>query len=42
MADTVGGGIAPPYEISPGVIMAVIGGPFFVFLLRKTGKTYGK
>ena len=30
----------PPYEISPGIIMSVVGGPFFIILLRRTGKTY--
>ena len=40
-ADTIGRTVASPYEISAGVVMAVIGGPFFIFLLRRSGKTYG-
>jgi iron complex transport system permease protein len=35
-ADTVGRTVAAPYEIAAGVIMAVVGGPFFIFLLRRT------
>ena len=41
LADTVGRLIAAPNEISPTVIMAVVGGPFFIFLLRRSDKTYG-
>jgi iron complex transport system permease protein len=41
LADTLGRLIAIPYEIPAGVLMAVIGGPFFVFLLKKSGR-YGK
>lgn len=41
VADTIGRTIASPYEISAGVVMAVIGGPFFIILLRRSGKTYG-
>lgn len=41
LADTVGRTIAMPYEISPGIVMAVIGGPCFIILLRK-GKNYGR
>lgn len=41
LADTLGRTIAAPYEISAGVVMAVIGGPFFIVLLRRSGKTYG-
>ena len=40
MADTLGRTIAAPYEISAGIIMAVVGGPFFVFLLKRSGKDY--
>ncbi|HAU88041.1 MAG TPA: ABC transporter permease [Lachnospiraceae bacterium] len=41
LADTVGRTICAPYEISASVVMAVVGGPFFILLLRKSGKTYG-
>jgi len=41
LADTLGRTIAAPYEISAGIFMAVIGGPFFIFLLRRSGKDYG-
>ena len=35
LADTVGRTIAYPYEINAAVIMAVIGGPSFILLLRR-------
>ena len=35
LADTIGRTIAYPYEISASIIMAVIGGPFFIILLRR-------
>ena len=38
LADTVGRVIAHPHEVSATIIMAVIGGPFFIFLLRRNGK----
>lgn len=41
IADTLGRTIAAPYEISPGVIMNVLGGPFFILLLRRGGHRYG-
>lgn len=41
LADTVGRVIAAPYEIPAAIIMAVVGGPFFIFLLRRSDKTYG-
>lgn len=40
-ADTVGRTIAAPYEISASVIMSVIGGPFFILLLRRSKHSYG-
>lgn len=40
-ADTVGRLIASPYEISAAIIMSVVGGPFFIFLLRRSDKNYG-
>ena len=41
LADTIGRTIAYPYEISAAVIMSVVGGPFFIFLLRRSEKTHG-
>ncbi len=42
VADTVGRTIARPYEIAPSIIMNVIGGPFFIFLLKRGGRAnYG-
>ena len=35
LADTVGRCIAPPNEIAASVIMSVVGGPFFILLLRR-------
>lgn len=40
-ADTAGRLIASPYEISAAIIMSVVGGPFFIFLLRRSDKNYG-
>lgn len=40
MADTIGRTIASPYEIPVGVMMAVLGAPFFLYLLRKGGGNY--
>lgn len=42
LADTVGRTIARPYEISAVIIMSVIGGPFFIALLRRSGVNYGR
>ena len=36
LADTIGRTVASPYEISAAVVMSVIGGPFFIFLLRRS------
>ncbi len=41
LADTLGRTIAAPYEISASIIMAVVGGPAFVILLRRSTKHYG-
>lgn len=41
LADTVGRTVAAPYEISASVIMSVVGGPFFILLLRRSGQNYG-
>lgn len=40
LADTIGRTIAAPNEISAPVIMSVVGGPFFILLLRRSGN-YG-
>lgn len=40
LADTIGRTIAAPNEISAAIIMSVVGGPFFIALLRRSGK-YG-
>jgi len=40
-ADTAGRTIAAPYEIPAGILMAVAGGPFFVFLLKRSKDGYG-
>lgn len=42
LADTVGRTIASPYEISASVIMSVVGGPFFILLLRRSDRKHGK
>lgn len=42
LADTVGRTIAAPYEISASVIMSVVGGPFFILLLRRSKHGYGQ
>ncbi len=42
LADTIGRSIAAPYEISAAVVMAVVGGPAFIVLLRKAGGVYGE
>lgn len=40
-SDTVGRVIAYPYEIKASVVMTVVGGIFFIVLLRIGGKNYG-
>lgn len=40
-ADTIGRTLCAPYEIPAAIIMSVIGGPFFIILLRRSRK-YGK
>lgn len=42
LADTIGRTIAAPYEISASIIMSVIGGPFFIILLRRSKHGYGQ
>lgn len=34
LADTIGRTIAMPYEVKASVVMSVVGGPFFILLLR--------
>lgn len=41
LADTIGRTVGSPYEISAAVVMSVIGGPFFIFLLRRSKQNYG-
>lgn len=36
LADTIGRTIASPYEVAASVIMSVVGGPFFIILLRRS------
>ena len=40
-ADTLGRTIVPGMEIPVGIVMAVTGGPFFLYMLRKKGKISG-
>lgn len=40
LADTIGRTVAAPYEVSAAVVMSVVGGPFFIILLRRSRK-YG-
>lgn len=40
LADTIGRTVTSPYEISAAVVMSVIGGPFFIFLLRRSKQNY--
>ncbi|WP_077737095.1 FecCD family ABC transporter permease [Bacillus sonorensis] len=37
-ADAVGRGLIPPLEIPAGLIAAVVGGPYFIYLLRREAK----
>lgn len=41
LTDTIGRTITYPYEISASVIMSVIGGSFFILLLRRSKQNYG-
>jgi iron complex transport system permease protein len=41
LADTLGRTIAAPYEVSAAVVMSVVGGPFFILLLRRSKKYAG-
>lgn len=41
LADTLGRTVVPGMEIPVGIVMAVVGGPFFLYMLRKAGKVSG-
>jgi iron complex transport system permease protein len=41
LADTLGRTVIAPMEIPASIIMALIGGPFLIFLLRKSDRIYG-
>lgn len=41
LADTIGRIIIAPIEIPASIILTVIGGPFLIFLLRKSDRIYG-
>ena len=41
IADTIGRTIMAPLEVPASIIMAIIGGPFLIFLLRKSDRIYG-
>lgn len=40
-ADTLGRTVLAPTEIPASIIMTVIGGPFLIFMLRKSDRAYG-
>ena len=42
LADTIGRTIIYPYEISAAVVMAIVGGPVFIVLLRRSQNNYGE
>ena len=41
LADTMGRLLFAPYEIPASIIMAIIGGPFLIILLRRSTTSYG-
>ena len=41
VSDTIGRVAAYPFEIPAAILMSVIGGPFFIVLLKIGGKDYG-
>ncbi|MDR1775747.1 MAG: iron ABC transporter permease [Actinomycetes bacterium] len=41
LADTAGRLIAYPYEINAGILMAIVGGPLFILLLRGNDRYHG-
>lgn len=36
LADTLGRVIMTPYEVPVGIIMSIIGAPFFLYILRRS------
>jgi iron complex transport system permease protein len=42
VADTIARGLIPPLEIPSGLVTSVIGAPYFLYLLAKTGKAGGR
>lgn len=42
LADTLGRTVLAPQEIPASIIMAVIGGPFLIFLIRRSDRIYGR
>lgn len=38
VADTIARGVIPPLEIPSGLVTSVIGAPYFIYLLAKTGR----
>lgn len=40
LADTLARSVFAPTEVPVGILMAVLGGPFFLYLLRKTKRSY--
>lgn len=41
LADTIGRTLLYPYEIPASIVMMVVGGPFFIFLLLRSGNYHG-
>lgn len=41
VADTIGRTVVPGMEIPVGIVMSVLGGPFFLYMLRKKGRVSG-
>lgn len=41
LADTLGRRIAPPYEVSASILLAIVGGPLLILLIRRSDRTYG-
>ncbi len=37
VADTIGRSMFSPLEIPAGIVMAMVGGPYFLYLMRKGG-----
>jgi iron complex transport system permease protein len=40
LADTLARSVIAPTELPVGILMAFIGGPFFLYLLRKSKRSY--